>query len=215
MAVDNVVCMGASISMAHGSQTSFDRLGINKRSIAVIGDSTFFHTGINSLMNTAYNRGRPVVCILDNKTTAMTGHQENPGSGRLLSGDEVEPYLIENICNSFGITNIKTVNPMNLSECEDALVAAIESNELQVIIFRYPCALKKLTKKESVEYKRPDRVSVDSLKCIGCRICLKLIGCPGLKYDSEMRKVKITSSCAGCGICTQICPSDAIVKVGI
>ncbi|NMC55757.1 MAG: 4Fe-4S binding protein, partial [Eubacteriaceae bacterium] len=213
-AVDNVVCMGASISMAHGSQTSFNRRGIKKRSIGVIGDSTFYHTGINSLMNTAYNKGTPVVCILDNKTTAMTGHQENPGSGRLLAGDEVEPSKLEDICVSLGIKNITIVNPMNLKESEEALVKAVESDELHVIIFRYPCVMKKLTKQESIEYKKPASVAVDSAKCTGCKVCLKTTGCPGLEYDKEKQKVSTNLSCVSCGICAQVCPAKAIERAG-
>jgi indolepyruvate ferredoxin oxidoreductase alpha subunit len=215
MAVDNVVCMGASISMAHGSQTSFNRRGINKRSIAVIGDSTFYHTGINSLMNTAYNKGTPVVCILDNKTTAMTGHQENPGSGRLLAGEEVEPFVIEDVCASFGIKNITIVNPTNLKESEDALIKAVESDELHVIIFRYPCVMKRLTDKESKDFYKPNKVKINNEKCIGCKVCLKLIGCPGLEFDKEKKKVQVNSACVGCGICMQICPANAIERAGV
>ncbi len=215
MAVDNVVCMGASISMAHGSQTSFDRHGIDKRSIAVIGDSTFYHTGVNSLMNTAYNKGTPVICILDNKTTAMTGHQENPGSGRLLAGKEVEPFAIEDVCASFGIKNIIIVDPTNLKESEDALIKAVESDELHVIIFRYPCVMKKLTAKESKEYHEQNKAKINDEKCIGCKICLKSIGCPGLEFDKEKKKVIVNSTCVGCGICVQICPSNAIERTGV
>jgi indolepyruvate ferredoxin oxidoreductase alpha subunit len=215
MAVDNVVCMGASISMAHGSQTSFNRRGIKKRSIAVIGDSTFYHTGINSLMNTAYNKGTPVICILDNKTTAMTGHQENPGSGRLIAGQEVEPSMIEDVCASFGIKNIAIVNPMNLKESEDALTKAVESNELHVIIFRYPCVMKKLTAKELKEFQKPKKIKINNEKCIGCKVCLKSIGCPGLEFDKEKKKVNVNSSCVSCGICVQICPADAIERSGV
>jgi indolepyruvate ferredoxin oxidoreductase alpha subunit len=187
-AVDNVVCMGASISMAHGSQTSFDRRGIKKRSIAVIGDSTFYHTGINSLMNTAYNKGTPVVCILDNKTTAMTGHQENPGSGRLLAGKEVEPSMLEDVCASFGNKNITIVNPMNLKESEEALIKAVESDELHVIIFRYPCVMKKLTKQESIEFKKPAKVTIDEKRCTGCKVCLKTTGARGLNITEKKQK---------------------------
>lgn len=214
-AVDNVVCMGASLSMAHGSQVSFNRRGIKKRSIGVIGDSTFYHTGVNSLMNTAYNKGTPVVCILDNKTTAMTGHQENPGSGRLLAGSEVEPSKLEDVCASFGIKNITIVNPMNLTESEEALTKAVESDELHVIIFRYPCVMKKLTKQESIEFKKPASVTIDSKKCTGCKVCLKTTGCPGLEYDKENKKVSTNSACVSCGICAQVCPAKAIERAGV
>ncbi len=211
-AVDNVVCMGASISMAHGSQTAFDRAGMSKRSIAVIGDSTFYHTGINSLMNAAYNQSRPVICILDNKTTAMTGHQENPGSGRLIGGEEREPFELEEVCKSFGIHNITVVDPTDLEECDKALRKALDSKVLEVIIFRYPCALKKLTTQEEKAFPKRAKAVVNQEACIGCKVCLQSIGCPALQYDEMSGKVQSNAACDGCGICIQVCPVGAIGK---
>lgn len=214
-AKDATICMGASISMGHGAQKAFNKYNENIRTISTIGDSTFFHTGINSLLHVAYNQSNTIICILDNRTTGMTGHQENPGTGFTLQGTPTKMIDISAIVKALGIDNVRTVNPTSLLEVRDALNWALELDEPSVIITKWPCALKKLTdadKKEFGNYMGTCRV--DEGKCTGCTMCIKT-GCPALRFNKKIKKVRIDEvQCLGCKVCLQVCKFNAISRVG-
>jgi indolepyruvate ferredoxin oxidoreductase alpha subunit len=214
--MDWLICMGAAFSTAHGAQRVMDLKGDdNRRLVAVMGDSTFFHTGINSLINTVYNGGNTINIILDNRITGMTGQQDNPGSGFKLQGEKTNIGNIEDICKAIGIKNIRKINPNNLQEVKDTLNWALQLEEASVIITNWPCVLKKKYRDEDLEvYKNlwttKDIVLED--KCTGCKACLRS-GCTSLVFDSDKKKVSIDpNTCVGCDVCLQICPFDAIVK---
>ncbi|MFA0816189.1 MAG: indolepyruvate ferredoxin oxidoreductase subunit alpha [Anaerofustis sp.] len=214
-AMDTTICMGASISAAHGAQKMFDRNpDSDMRAVAIIGDSTYFHTGINSLMNVAYNNSKVITIILDNRITGMTGHQQNPGTGYTAQEDPANLIDIEKTVRALGITNIKTINPNHLNEVNDALDWALALNEPSVIITRYPCALKKFSKEDKAEFDClfTEKFTVDENKCIGCKLCLKA-GCPAISFDDEAKKAQIDkNACVGCGVCAQVCTKQAILN---
>lgn len=213
--VDTIICMGASISMAHGAQKALNRHDGEKRMVAVIGDSTFFHTGVNSLINTVYNRSNTINVIMDNRTTGMTGHQQNPGTGYTLQGIPTKEIDIPALCKAIGIEHIRSINPLDLKEGKEALNWAMSLDEPSVIITRWPCVLKRLSNedvKEFGDYK--GLCEVDHETCIGCRMCVKT-GCPALRFSKETKKVTIDKTqCVGCEVCLQVCPTKAISKVG-
>lgn len=215
-AMDQNICMGASISVGHGAQKVFDMVNDNKmKVVSVLGDSTFFHTGINSLINVAYNRSNTVNVILDNRITGMTGHQENPGSGYTLQGEKVEDLNIEAIVRALGFKNVVVINPNDLVAVKNALDWAISLDESSVIITRWPCALKKFSPEDKEEFKDlfTDKYSVDHEKCIGCKACIRT-GCPAISFDKETKKSTIDyNACVGCSVCSQVCPVKAIGKV--
>lgn len=213
-AMDFNICMGASISAGHGAQQAFDRMGVDMRVVSVLGDSTFFHTGINSLMDVLYNNSRTVNVILDNRITAMTGQQENPGTGRHADHSPAEMMNIEEICKALGAKNIRTIDPNNLKLMKETFDWALSLDEPSVIITRWPCALKKFTAEDKEEFKGAfkDKCFVDPEKCISCKLCLRG-GCPALSMDKSTGKAKIDRfHCVGCQVCAQICPKQAISK---
>lgn len=214
LAKDMSVCMGASISVGHGAQQTFSRFQDKYRVVATIGDSTFFHTGVNSLMHVAYNKSKTVTCILDNRITGMTGHQENPGTGYTLQGKPTKIVDIPQLCKAIGIEYIRVINPTNLTEVNDAFDWALSIDEPSVIITRWPCALKKYSPEDKSEFGT-DMTSceVDVDRCVGCKACIKT-GCPALRFEKVIKKVKIDSAqCIGCKVCQQVCPVRAIAKV--
>ncbi|MCG8541081.1 MAG: indolepyruvate ferredoxin oxidoreductase subunit alpha [Clostridia bacterium] len=215
-AMDTCICMGGSISTGHGAQVAFQKNGVDKRVVAVIGDSTFFHTGINSLMDIAYNKSNTVSVILDNRITGMTGHQENPGTGYTLQGEKAGMIDIPKLCESIGIPNVKTVNPLKLDEMNKALDEALASNEPSVIITRWPCVLKKFSQEDIEEFGNDKMLcEVIDEECKGCRICTKT-GCPAVEFDIKDKKARINEHmCVGCEVCLQACPFDAIEKAGV
>ena len=214
-AMDFVVCMGASLSSAHGCQKVLNMFdGNEKRVIGVLGDSTFFHTGINSLIDVIYNKGNSISIILDNRITGMTGHQENPGSGFTLQGDDTTAINIEQVVRALGMKNIRVINPNKLDEVRDALDWAISLDEASVIITRWPCALKRFSQADIDEFGKvfTDKCVVDEEKCVGCKKCTKT-GCPAISVNKETKKALIDKNqCLGCEVCLQVCPKDAIVK---
>lgn len=216
-AMDINLCMGASISVGHGAQTVFNMEQDNKmRVVAVMGDSTFFHTGVNSLINTAYNGSNTINIILDNRITGMTGHQENPGSGYTLQGKATKEIDIEAMVKACGIDHVVTIDPNDLMAVKNALKWAESLDEPSVIITRWPCVLKKLTDKDKIEFIDvfKSKCYVDQDMCIGCRACTRT-GCPAIEFDYEGKKSYINpSACVGCTVCLQVCPVQAIKKEG-
>jgi indolepyruvate ferredoxin oxidoreductase alpha subunit len=207
--------MGGSISTGHGAATVLKRAGSDLRVIAAIGDSTFFHTGINSLMDVVYNQSNTITLILDNRITGMTGHQDHPGTGLTLMGESTAEADIPAICKAIGMKeeNITTVNPLKLDEVAEAIDAALAKDEPSVIIAKWPCILKKFSEKDYKEFDlRPKKCEIDKEKCTNCKMCIKT-GCPALVSGE---KVRITEdSCTGCAICKQVCKFDAIKEVSI
>lgn len=215
-AMDWSICMGASLSMGHGAQQVFNMKKDNKtRVVSMLGDSTFFHTGINSLLDVVYNKSNTINIILDNRITGMTGHQENPGTGYTLQGLETEFVDIEALVKACGIKNVRVVNPNNLKEMRDTIDWAYSLDEASVIITRWPCVLKKFSNEDKEEFKGAfqSKCAVDSEKCVGCKICLK-VGCPAISFVKEKKKSMIDkNTCVGCEVCLQVCPVKAIGKV--
>lgn len=205
---DTVICMGASISAGIGMQKASMMAGRDAKIFAFIGDSTFFHSGITGLIDSVYNNSPIVICILDNRITAMTGHQENPGTGRNAMGQPAPAIDIEAIVRAVGMKNVRTVDPYDLKATEEAVREAHDSKEPFVIITKQPCALiKEVQKKRANLY-----CSVNEEKCKKCKMCLKT-GCPAISYKDG--KVSIDRSmCNGCTLCMQICRFNAIEKAG-
>lgn len=213
-AIDTTICMGASISMGHGAQKVFDRSDRPMRSIATIGDSTFFHTGINSLLHIAYNRSNTITCILDNRVTGMTGHQDNPGTGFTLQGMPTREADIPTIVRALGIDHVRAINPLDLEEVRSAFQWALGLDEPSVIVARWPCVLKKLSAADVEEFGTlSSKCVIDPYACTGCKRCIKT-GCPALVFDRSTELVSITSNqCVGCELCLQVCRDGAISKV--
>lgn len=213
MALDTTVCMGASISMGHGAAKVFKASGSDKKVVAVIGDSTFFHSGITSLMDVTYNKGASVSVILDNRITGMTGHQQNPGTGLTLMGEPTVEVDIPLLCEAIGMKkeNIYTVNPLQLDEVGAVLDEALAKEEPCVIITKWPCVLKKFTQEDKERFDlAPKKCEIDQDKCRKCKMCVKT-GCPAILVGEQITINK--NSCVGCTVCAQVCPFDAIKEV--
>ena len=215
-AMETTVCMGASVSLGHGAQQVFDTIEGNKmRVVSVLGDSTFFHTGINSLLDVAYNKSKLITVVLDNRITAMTGQQENPGTGLTIQGKITEAVSIEAIARAFGFNNVRVINPNQLSEVKEALDWALGLQEPSVIITRWPCVLKKQTDLDKEEFRGSftDVYWVNEEVCIGCKKCTRT-GCPAIVFQFDKKKSSIDpEKCVGCSVCAQVCPVHAIQKV--
>ncbi len=199
-AMDTTICMGASISALHGFNKARGE-SAEKSTVAVIGDSTFMHSGMTGLVNIAYNSTNSTVIILDNSITGMTGHQQNPTTGKNLKGDPAYAVNLEELCKAMGINRVRVVDPYNLAETEAAIKEELAAEEPSVIISRRPCALLKY-----VKHKPPLKVVTN--KCKGCRMCLKL-GCPAISVRNGKAVIDHTQ-CVGCGICTEVCKFGAI-----
>ncbi|SCZ77540.1 indolepyruvate ferredoxin oxidoreductase subunit alpha [Acidaminobacter hydrogenoformans] len=212
---DTVIDMGASISMGHGAQRVLDKAGKGMKVVSVIGDSTFFHSGITSLIDVVYNQGNTVNVILDNRITGMTGHQENPGTGYTLSGKKVKEVEIDTLVRALGVELVINVNPLDLDAVTKALDAALAFEGPSVIITRWPCALKKFTPEDIKEFGKAQPVCyVVEEECRGCRLCNKT-GCPAIVFDKAKKKSYIDpNACVGCEVCLQVCPFHAIKKAG-
>ena len=202
-AVDSVICMGASVSGLHGFSKS-QQGAMDGKTVAVIGDSTFMHSGITGLVNMAYNESNATVIIVDNSITGMTGHQQNPTTGFNLKGDPCAKIDLETLCRAVGIRRVRVVDPYNLKQCDEAIKEELAANEPSVIISRRPCALLKY-----VKHKAP--LVVDEDKCVGCKACMQ-IGCPAISIVGGKAKVDATQ-CVGCGVCEQLCKLNALKEV--
>ncbi len=210
-AVDTVLCMGHSVSGGHGASKFMEMYEKPLRTVSVIGDSTFFHSGLTGLLNSVYNQSRNVVIILDNRVTGMTGHQNHPGTGRTAQGDPAPEADIPAIARAMGVKNVTVVNPWNLEETKNALDQALALDEPSVIICRWPCILKKFNDQDRREFTLPQtRYAVNQDVCVGCGKCAST-GCPAIRIDKQAKKSSIDAEmCAGCAICAQVCPVQAI-----
>ncbi|MCI9352270.1 MAG: indolepyruvate ferredoxin oxidoreductase subunit alpha [Lawsonibacter sp.] len=203
-AMEMTLCMGASISSLHG----FNKAGgaeAESKTVAVIGDSTFMHSGMTGLANIAYNQSNSTVIILDNSITGMTGHQQNPTTGYNIKGDPAGKIDLEALCRAMGFTRVRVVDPYDLKACDTAVKEELAAAEPSVIISRRPCALLKY-----VKHSAPLRV--DPVKCVGCRSCMK-IGCPAISIREGKAQVDSTQ-CVGCGVCEQLCGVKAFQSAG-
>jgi len=206
-------CMGASISMGHGMSKVLERPTDDKpvdprhKLVAIIGDSTFYHSGITSLMDVVYNKGATVNIIVDNSTTAMTGGQDHPGTGKTLLGEPSTAVDLPALCRALGLKRVTTIDPYNLEEIERVLREELAANEPSVIIAKAPCVLQ-------YKIRRPP-YQVDAELCIGCKRCLQA-GCVALNLYTDAngdRKVEILADqCNGCGVCSQLCKENAIIR---
>jgi len=197
--IDMTLCMGASIGAVHGFKKIAGDSDPNN-TVAVIGDSTFMHSGMTGLANIAYNQSNSTVVILDNSTTGMTGHQPNPTTGFNIKGDPVGKINLEALCRAMGINRVRVVDPYDLEECDKVIKEELAANEASVIIARRPCALLK-----NVKHKASLRVDPD--KCKKCTVCMQ-IGCPAISMREDGAHVDETQ-CVGCGVCQQLCKFDA------
>ena len=199
--MDTCLCMGASVSGLHGRNRV--RAGEASKAVAVLGDSTFIHSGITGLIGIAYNRSSSVVIILDNSITGMTGHQQNPTTGITLKGDPTASVDLEALCHSIGIPNVVVTDPYDMAATEAAIKAALESEGPAVVISRRPCVLLKSVK--------PQPALAVNEKCVGCKQCMK-IGCPAISIHEKKTAINPTQ-CVGCGLCAQMCRVNAIEGV--
>ena len=202
--IDTTICMGSSISNLHGMEKARGKEYI-KNWVAVIGDSTFMHTGINSLVNMAYNQATGTVIIMDNSTTGMTGHQDHPATGKTLQGEEVLAVSIPALCRSLNIQHVTEVNSFDQAELERVIKEEVARDELSVIVAEAPCALLK-------GLKFPNVVVAHSDKCRKCGLCLKP-GCPALTKKADGTVSIDATMCNGCGLCEQLCHFGALEKV--
>lgn len=200
-------CMGASIGVAHGVA----KAGVQEKNVAVIGDSTFFHSGLPALLNVAYNRSNTITLILDNRTTAMTGHQQHPGTGYTLQQKETRAVPLEPLIRAMGIERVYTVDPYELKKVEQVLRECVAREEPSVVIAQRGCALLPEVRRRYMALR------VDANKCVACGTCRR-VGCPALfkseeLYEKNQRpKTAIDPLlCTGCEICAQVCPVNAIL----
>ena len=198
-AMEMTLCMGASIGAVHGFNKALGA-GSEGKTVAVIGDSTFMHSGMTGLANVAYNQSNSTVIILDNSITGMTGHQQNPTTGYNIKGDPAGKIDLEALCRAMGFNRVRVVDPYDLSACDTAVKEELAAAEPSVIISRRSCALLK-----HVKHKAP--LKVDTAKCVGCKSCMK-IGCPAISIREGKAHVDSTQ-CVGCGVCEQLCPVQA------
>lgn len=199
-AMEMTLCMGASISAIHGFNKARGTESEGK-TVAVIGDSTFMHSGMTGLANIAYNQSNSTVIILDNSITGMTGHQQNPTTGYNIKGDPAGKINLESLCHAMGFNRVRVVDPYNLAECDAAVKEELAVEEPSVIISRRPCALLKYVKAKPA-------LKVEKDNCTGCKSCMRL-GCPAISVREKKARVDATL-CVGCGVCQQLCKFDAL-----
>ena len=203
--MDVCICMGGGFSAGMGMAKSFQREGVTDKVVfGVMGDSTFFHSGMTGAAEIIYNKGNLIPVVLDNSITGMTGHQENPGSGRNLQGDIAEALKIEDILAAYGYKNIYIVDPQDLEAMEQAVQNALASEVPAAIITRRPCLLIKRIKHDI------GQCVVDEEKCVGCKRCLK-VACPAVTIRDKKAHID-PNQCVGCTVCAQVCPKGAISR---
>lgn len=203
-AIDTTVCMGASVSGLHGFVKAGDEESAGK-TVAVIGDSTFIHSGVTGLINIAYNESNSTVIILDNSITGMTGHQQNPTTGYNLKGDPCTKIDLESLCHAVGIKRVRVVDPYDMETCQAVIKEELAAKEPSVVISRRPCALLKYV-------KHPGPICSDPEKCKGCKACMS-IGCPAISMVDGKAVIDETL-CVGCGVCEQLCKFGALSAEG-
>lgn len=199
-AMEMTLCMGASISSIHGFNKALGEKSEGK-TVAVIGDSTFMHSGMTGLANIAYNQSNSTVIILDNSITGMTGHQQNPTTGYNIKGDPAGKIDLEALCRAMGFGRITVVDPYDLAQCDKVIKEELAAKEPSVIISRRPCALLKY-----VKHNKP--LVVEEKNCVGCKSCMRL-GCPAISIKNKKAVIDATL-CVGCGVCQQLCKFDAL-----
>jgi len=206
-AMDTIVCMGASIGSAHGLEKAAHEGPV----VAVLGDSTFFHSGMTGLLNVVYNRGKSTIIVLDNRTTAMTGHQDHPGTGRTLMGEATVETRVEDVAAGLGVNRVRVIDPYDLDNTYNVLKEEIEADEVSVVVSKKECVL-------GAKIKTVVQYTIDQEGCKACGACLKL-GCPAIEIGDPLpdrpkfRRAKINRVlCVGCGMCVQVCKFDAISK---
>ena len=198
--VDTCLCMGAGITIAQGLNYA-DKSSTN---FAFAGDSTFFASGITGLINAVYNKADMIMVVLDNRTTAMTGHQPHPGIGVTVSGEPTVAQDIEKICGALGVTSVRTADPLKLEESVKTVEDAAKEEGVRIIVFRSPCIA---LKKDKIPCK------IDPEKCVGCQKCIKELGCPALNFRDKKALID-EAQCTGCGLCSALCKKDAIRREG-
>jgi len=204
---DTCLCMGADITMAQG----FFHAEPDRKCFSFIGDSTFFASGITGVVNAVYNQTPITLCILDNSTTAMTGHQPHPGTGLTMMGDVVEKVSIEKILEAVGVSPIFTVDAFSLKETVEAVKKASGAKSVSAVIFKGPC----IAIAQKLGFKAQAKMNVDEAKCVGCKKCIIELGCPAITFNASEKKALIEKSlCTGCTLCSQVCPVNAIVSEG-
>ena len=199
-AMEMTLCMGASVSAIHGFNKALGAEG-EGRTVAVIGDSTFMHSGMTGLANIAYNQSNSTVIILDNSITGMTGHQQNPTTGYNIKGDPAGKIDLESLCRSMGFSRVAVVDPYNLDECDSVIKEELAAKEPSVIISRRPCALLKYVKHNPPLFVKEEN-------CVGCKSCMRL-GCPAISMKDKKAVIDSTQ-CVGCKVCQQLCKFDAL-----
>src|SRR5574344_524562 len=204
---DTCLCMGADITKAQG----FFHAENDRKCFSFIGDSTFFASGITGVVNAVYNQAKITICVLDNSTTAMTGHQPHPGTGMTMMGNIVDKISIGKILSAAGVDPVLTVNPFDQKEAVEAVKKASAADGVSAVIFKAPC----IAVAAKLGFKSQSGMTVNESKCIGCRKCITELGCPALVFRSEIKKAHIeTSLCTGCTLCAQVCPVKAITPEG-
>jgi indolepyruvate ferredoxin oxidoreductase alpha subunit len=210
--LDYLICMGAGLSSTIGLSKALELQGDTRKVLGMLGDSTFYHSGITSLIDIVVTNANVIACILDNSITAMTGHQDNPGTGRSVMGDVTPVIDIETVVRSLGLGDdrIRVIDPLDRDAVMDALESGINTKGPFVIITKSPCALLR----EVVRRNAGRHCVVDEDKCRGCRQCMK-ISCPAIAFENKKANIRVSAGCNGCGLCMQICPIGAVSRVEV
>jgi indolepyruvate ferredoxin oxidoreductase alpha subunit len=202
--LDTILCMGAGVSMAHG----MEKAGEKRKVVGMVGDSTFFHSGITGLLDIVFNRGASTIFVVDNRTTAMTGHQDNPGSGRTLMGEPTHATSIEAIARACGVQRVRTIDPYDLIATMKAVEEELNSDEPSVVVSVAPCVLQE---RKMIGPRR----AIDAPTCKACGLCLRL-GCPAVEGGGKgVKPVMNELLCNGCGMCQQVCRFGAVKSVEV